>query len=60
MKRDYDNERSSFRNRQQAADYLNWDRFNEQLPEIDLSEADRQRTRRAIAYFRDRFGDDFW
>jgi hypothetical protein len=48
-----------FENRQQAADYLNWDRFNEQLPEIDLSEADRQRTRDAIAYFRDLFGDDF-
>jgi len=48
-----------FENREQAADYLNWDRFNEQLSEIDLSEADRQRTRDAIAYFRDLFGDDF-
>lgn len=34
-----------FDSREQAANYLNWDRFNEQLPEIDLSEADRHRTR---------------
>jgi hypothetical protein len=48
-----------FESREQAVDYLNWDRFNEQLPEIDLSETDRQRTRDAIAYFRGLFGEDF-
>jgi hypothetical protein len=40
-------------------DYLNLDRYDEQLPAIDLSEIDRQRASDAISYLRDLFGDDF-
>lgn len=40
-------------------DHLNFDRYIEQLPAIDLSETDRQRTSAAISYLRNLFGDDF-
>lgn len=39
-------------------DYLNLDRYDEQLAAIDLSEVDRQRTKDAISYLRSLFGDD--
>ena len=40
-------------------DHLNFDRYIEQLPAIDLSEVNRQRTSAAISYLRSLFGDDF-
>jgi len=40
-------------------DYLNWDRYDEQLPAIDLSEDNRQRTSDAISYLRNLLGEDF-
>ena len=40
-------------------DYLNWDRYNEQLPAIELSENNRCRTRDSFAYLRNLFGEDF-
>jgi hypothetical protein len=42
-----------------STDYLNWDRYYKQLPAIDLSETDRQRTRNSIDYLRNLFGEDF-
>ena len=40
-------------------DHFNFDRYIEQLPAIDLSEIDRQRTGAAISYLRNLFGDNF-
>lgn len=40
-------------------DYASWDKYDEQLDLIELTEADRGRARRSIAYLRRLLGEDF-
>jgi hypothetical protein len=40
-------------------DYVNWDKYDEQLDLIELTEADMGRARRSIAYLRKLLGEDF-
>lgn len=40
-------------------DYVNWDKYHEQLDLIELAEADRGRARRSISYLRKLLGEDF-
>lgn len=42
-----------------AEDYVNWDRYEEQVDRIDLSTFDRQRVRSGLQYLRTVLGDDF-
>lgn len=42
-----------------AEDYVNWDRYEEQIDRIDLSTIDRQRVRSGLQYFRAVLGEDF-
>src|ERR1051325_699326 len=41
------------------ADYVSWDKYDEQLDLIELTDAHRDRARRAISYLRKLLGEDF-
>jgi hypothetical protein len=40
-------------------DYANWDKYDQQVDNIDLPKRDRQRVRIALGYFRSLMGEDF-
>ena len=42
-----------------AEDYVNWDRYEQQVDEIDLSLLDRQRVRSGLQYLRAVLGEEF-
>jgi hypothetical protein len=55
----YQMSENPFENFNSGKDYVNWDRYEEQVDKIDLSPSDRQRVRSGLQYFRAVLGEDF-